>query len=648
MNGHDQQNVNLVTNFIDTTAPRFHPAFGVPARLDMATMQYESQEIYDLKETLDFHRRVGKYVDFTTDLTKCSWEDVHQELAKAQAAAARNEKAGKRLHTKVWRGIGNTASILAPGLSALPDELCLLHGGLALVFSLARHSEMNRLRILGAFEMVPNIIEMARNKAELFPLDAKNPKSVKLHKNVHELRTTLLRALPALIQKLVPSSSFTNWCKGPFGGYKIDNLLEEVKTRAEAVQICNDSLIDEVIVDNYAATVSIQLQLDELFRMQQEMLMSVHANNSKTHLLNFFMEQISMNSGPLGFLTGRDQADMSEVGTALPGYTPEDLLRIMDVNHLRIAKDSAVVGRRGPTFSAEDNERAAHMVMVPQIRALMSNTGPSIVAVDGHFDRSQIGKISPLSYMCSMLSQAMRQQSLENVASTPTSLQSAGGSPRKVVLEYYCSLHTTEEDDLYGPQGLMRCLVAQLILFLLANGWLGQDEAVYLPYLWNVEEDMLLQRRLEAVCRLFTALTRHVPQGVPVFCFVDCWSAYEREDLWRTDYEVVIATLREATNQSGGESGGNLRLLLTSPTISRWLVDLLPEDQRVSLRHRGGRGGHWRGAGRGSLVSVARAATLPHANVGFGMDFSLDSNGQLAEGGHDRTPSTGPLLFSSL
>jgi hypothetical protein len=67
---------------------------------------------------------------------------------------------------------------------------------------------MNRLRILGAFEMVPNIIEMARNKAETFPLDANNPKSVKLHKNVHDLRTTLLRALPALIQKLAPSSSF--------------------------------------------------------------------------------------------------------------------------------------------------------------------------------------------------------------------------------------------------------------------------------------------------------------------------------------------------------------------------------------------------------------------------------------------------------
>lgn len=66
---------------------------------------------------------------------------------------------------------------------------------------------MNRLKILDAFQNVPNIIEMARNKAETFPLDDQNPKSVKLHQNVHELRTTLVRALPPLINKIAPSTS---------------------------------------------------------------------------------------------------------------------------------------------------------------------------------------------------------------------------------------------------------------------------------------------------------------------------------------------------------------------------------------------------------------------------------------------------------
>lgn len=422
---------------------------------------------------------------------------------------------------------------------------------------------------------------------------------------------------------------------------KIDALLDEVKACAESVRVCAEGLIEEVIVDNYAATLSIQSQLDELFRLQQEMLLSVNANNSKTHLLHFLMEQISLNPNPLGFLTGRDQADMSEMGTALPGYTPEDLLRIMDVNHLRIGKDSAVVGRRGPSFAAEDTEKAAHMVMIPQVATLMNSTNPTIVAVDGHFDRSQMGKISPLSYMCSMLSQAIRQKPNEYTPSSPGTPQPEMSTSRKVVLEYYCSLHTTEDDDLRGPQGLMRCLVTQLILFLLANGWLGQEEAVYLPYLRNVEEDLLLQRRLDAVCRLFLALTRHVPQGVPVYCFVDGWSAYERDDLWREDYDVVIETLREGASPSSPDGRGNLKLLLTSPTTSRWLTDILPREQRVSLRHREGGGRNWRGAGGGSLLNVARAATLPHANGGFVGGFSVDERGQtLMEEHHDRRSST--------
>lgn len=132
-----QQNVELAANFIKTTAPRYHAAFGEPAILNMSTMQYEPQEIYDLKETLEFHRRVGKFVDFTSDLNSCTWDDVHQELAKAQEAAAKSEKGGKQLHRKFWRNIGSTSSILAPGLAALPDELCVLHGGLALVFSVS-------------------------------------------------------------------------------------------------------------------------------------------------------------------------------------------------------------------------------------------------------------------------------------------------------------------------------------------------------------------------------------------------------------------------------------------------------------------------------------------------------------------------------
>ena len=75
-----------------------------------------------------------------------------------------------------------------------------------LQLQLARQSEIHRVKILGAFQDVPNIIEMATNKSNIFPLDRQHPKIIQLHKNVQELHTTLLKALPVLINMLIPGT----------------------------------------------------------------------------------------------------------------------------------------------------------------------------------------------------------------------------------------------------------------------------------------------------------------------------------------------------------------------------------------------------------------------------------------------------------
>jgi hypothetical protein len=136
MASQQQQKVTLVANFIDKKAPEFHPAFGARSELNRSTMQYEEPEVRDLRETLECqHQMAAKYVDFTRDLNECTWDNVHEELRKAKATAIESEKRGKNPVRKAWRTIGATSSILAPGLSALPDNLCVLNGGLALIFS---------------------------------------------------------------------------------------------------------------------------------------------------------------------------------------------------------------------------------------------------------------------------------------------------------------------------------------------------------------------------------------------------------------------------------------------------------------------------------------------------------------------------------
>lgn len=135
----NREKAKVVTDFIDTEAHRFDETFAGPSRLNVATMQYEPSAILDLKETLECHcQKAAKYVDFASDLTDCPWETVLKQLEKAKAEMERakaKSKGDQNPLRKTWRHIGSVSTVLGPGLSAIPDELCVLKGGLAVIFS---------------------------------------------------------------------------------------------------------------------------------------------------------------------------------------------------------------------------------------------------------------------------------------------------------------------------------------------------------------------------------------------------------------------------------------------------------------------------------------------------------------------------------
>lgn len=136
MTSRKEQELTLVDIFMTTEAPQFHRAFADPSTLNRSTMQYEHSEVCDLRETLECHQqKAAKYVDFTKDLTKCTWDDVNRELLKAQEAADKSEKRGKNVVRKMWRTLGRESTIFTPGLAAVPETLCVLNGGLAVIFS---------------------------------------------------------------------------------------------------------------------------------------------------------------------------------------------------------------------------------------------------------------------------------------------------------------------------------------------------------------------------------------------------------------------------------------------------------------------------------------------------------------------------------
>lgn len=84
-----------------------------------------------------FQSQAPDEADFDFDPLNCTWHNVLHELERAQVAASESEKRGKKFHRRAWRAMGNIGDILAPGLVAIPNNLCVLQGGLAVIFSVS-------------------------------------------------------------------------------------------------------------------------------------------------------------------------------------------------------------------------------------------------------------------------------------------------------------------------------------------------------------------------------------------------------------------------------------------------------------------------------------------------------------------------------
>ena len=92
-------------------------------------------------EALEEYRRIdGHNLDFNP--AKCTWKEVVEELDKAHRAVYICERRENTFYRKTRTIVNNTIQIIEPALDALPDHLCVLQGGLAIVFNVSRTGKM--------------------------------------------------------------------------------------------------------------------------------------------------------------------------------------------------------------------------------------------------------------------------------------------------------------------------------------------------------------------------------------------------------------------------------------------------------------------------------------------------------------------------
>jgi hypothetical protein len=242
--------------------------------------------------------------------------------------------------------------------------------------------------------------------------------------------------------------------------------------------------------------------------------------------------------------------------------TPRQLLRLMKVHHLTALDDEhRIIRRGGHSMDSDAISHAASMFQTSQVQQLLHSPNSGVVLVNGCTDRSQHTKISPITYVCATLTHALRR------------------SPdRNVVLVFFCGQHSTSNDDLMGPQGLMRSLVAHLVLTLVQDAYISDSAPIQFPSLQGDIEEL----SFKCICQLFYSLVELVPKGITLHCVVDGISYYEKP-VWKENYDLMMECFGSIiTNEA---MGAIFKLLLTSPTTSHWLLSLLMPHQRVSLRN---------------------------------------------------------------
>jgi hypothetical protein len=233
----------------------------------------------------------------------------------------------------------------------------------------------------------------------------------------------------------------------------------------------------------------------------------------------------------------------------------------MNVHHLSALDDEQHIIRRGHSLNSDAVSHATTMLQTTQVQSLLQSPESGVVLVNGCTDRSQNTKITPITLVCATLTCALRRSATANV-----------------VLAFFCGLHLSSQDNLIGPQGLIRSLVADMVLSLAQNECISATAPIWFP----ASQEHFEELSFKDICQLFCRLVELVPKEITVYCIVDGISYYERA-AWREEYDLLMECFGSIiTNNTVAAA---FKLLLTSPTVSRWLSDL-KESQQVSLRNK--------------------------------------------------------------
>jgi hypothetical protein len=233
------------------------------------------------------------------------------------------------------------------------------------------------------------------------------------------------------------------------------------------------------------------------------------------------------------------------------------ILDILDINCGQEAHDLSMILRQSADFDTASKSLLATLLANQRFHRWITAGGPDLIYVEGRLDSANFGRTSPVSYICANLVLLFKDQ-LDSMT-----------------LQFFCGQHVASNDGLRGPKGLMRSILAQFL-----ETWpdVPLDNIDLTAFQDNHE-----LTPIDVFCRTFDQVVRQVPAQATVCCIIDDLTQFEKS-CWAEDYSSLLHMLDHLVRDEG--SGPKVKVLVTSPTKSGWLRELVQE-KPIELMERG-------------------------------------------------------------
>ena len=224
---------------------------------------------------------------------------------------------------------------------------------------------------------------------------------------------------------------------------------------------------------------------------------------------------------------------------------PPNLERVFQHPSVDLSHALAEQGRVSRASQGQVQSLLSH----DQFLRWLSHPHPSLILVDANVRESSLDRLSAISVLSGTLA---------------TSLMKSSPDEDTAVIHFFCGLHASPRDALYGPAGLVRSLILQLLMKL--------DDADPDMSRWNLDfvNDRAFLQGLEEhalpdLCSALHELLFQFRPGTLIYCIIDSISCFDVGRL-RRDLGIVMEGLRVIVNDA--RLVPVFKVLVTNPASS--------------------------------------------------------------------------------